>query len=239
MRQTDLRHPSEKIPLPHHEALILDLDGLLLDTEPVYWAAWRAASRALGFPEPPDELLAKMVGKAGDVVIRILHDHFGPKFNVQKFFETGRSKWLEILEEQGVRPKPGYHELMEVLRRRGLPFAVATNSQRRFAVKSLKAAGILDEIPLLVTRDQVERGKPYPDIYLKAVETLGLRPQHCLAVEDSEPGITAAYRAGCLPVLIPDCGELSPKVDEMAVTRLGSLAELAEVLLEWPSCVMS
>ncbi len=220
--------------LPRHRALILDLDGLLLDTEPIYWAAWRAGARELGCSEPPDELLSRMVGKSGEVVVQILKQHYGPDFHVQRFFEAGRKKWLEILERRGVRPKPGYRELMAAVRERALPFAVATNSQRRFALKSLEAAGILEEIPLLVSRDQVGRGKPAPDIYLKAAEALGLEPGLCLAVEDSEPGLTAAYRAGCSPVLIPDCGALSSQADRMAVARFDSLAELAEALVRWP-----
>lgn len=218
------------MPLPRYEALILDLDGLLLDTEPIYWQAWREGARALGFPEPPDRLLSQMVGKSGEVVVRLLREHYGPAFDVQAFFEAGRASWLQILERDGVRPKPGFWELMAALEARGLPFAVATNSQRRFALKSLEAAGIAEKIPLLVARDQVARGKPFPDLYLKAAETLGLPPERCLAVEDSEPGLTAAHRAGCLPVLIPDCGELSPRAFEMAIAHLPSLRELAELL---------
>ena len=137
----------------------------------------------------------------------------------------------------GIALKPGLVELLEYLALHEIPAAVATSSDREYAGFSLKAAG-LDErrFALVVTGDEVENGKPAPDIYLEALRRLGVKPARSLALEDSDAGILAAARAGMISVLVPDLKPPSPAAREAAFRVLTSLHEVVPLLIsDWPS----
>ncbi len=217
--------------LPPFRAVILDLDGLLLDTEPTYRRAWRQTAAELGF-DFTEDLARRLEGQSIDAVARILSDAFGPGFDFETFHRLSARRWHQWVEAHGIPVKPGYGRLMEVLRRRRIPYLLATNSQRRYAVKCLTLAGIAADFPVIVSRDDVTAGKPEPEIYLRACETLALPPAQCLAVEDSLPGILAAHRAGTQPVLVTD-GNLDRHGDALEnrlVARYPSLERLADCL---------
>ena len=121
---------------------------------------------------------------------------------------------------------------MAILRRYRIPYLLATNSQRRYAVKCLTLAGIAKDFPQIVSRDDVTEGKPAPDIYLQACSKLAIPPPLCLGVEDSHPGILAAYRAGTKPILIPAKTPTNSRIESLAVARFASLEQLAECIKE-------
>ena len=100
--------------------------------------------------------------------------------------------------------KPGVVELLDFLAGRGLPLAVATSAGRATAEHHLGRAGLLDRFTALATRDDVERAKPHPDVYLEAARRLGVAPERCLAFEDSNIGLEAAHAAGAMAFMVPD-----------------------------------
>lgn len=217
--------------LPMFRAVILDLDGLILDTEPTYHRAWQQTAAESGFEFTP-ELARRLEGQSIDNVARILSEAFGPDFDFETFHHLSAQRWHAWVETHGIAVKPGYRRLMAVLRRQQIPYLLATNSQRRYAVKCLVLAGIAADFPEIISRDDVTMGKPAPDIYLRACSKLGIPPSLCLAVEDSYPGILAAYRAGTKPVLIPDTNTAHGEMEKLPVARFPSLEQLAECIKE-------
>lgn len=182
--------------------VIFDMDGLMVDTEPLYQVSWQQAAQELGY-EIDDVLYARFVGRPTSACERILLDTFGSSFPLPAFQSRWPSLWRAEVERVGVALKPGLREILDVVRARRLPAAVATSSEAEFADLTLTRAGLRHEFDVVVTGDQVSRGKPAPDIYLEAAKRLGLPAKQCVAFEDSEAGIIAVRDAGMRGVLVP------------------------------------
>jgi HAD superfamily hydrolase (TIGR01509 family) len=205
------------------DAVVLDMDGTLLDTEGAYRAAFMAAAAALG-QEVPDAFYATLVGISSRERGALIRARFGPDFPWEDCLLDYRARKARLLE--GPLPtKPGAVELLEELTARKLPCAVATSASRRTALAALGRAGLLESIATLVTRDDVSAGKPHPALFLRAAAELGAMPARCMAVEDSPPGVAAAQAAGMRVVMVPDA------VPPSAVPRSAGLT-VAESLLD-------
>ncbi len=214
--------------LPPFRAVVLDLDGLLLDTEASYLRAWRRAAEDLGFALD-DDLAVRLSGQAIDRIAQILQQTFGPRFDFDRFHRLSAAIWRRQVETEGIATRPGYAALMATLQHHGIPYLVATNSRRPYAQKCLALAGIEADVPGLVSRDEVEAGKPAPEIYQLACERLGQAPRDCLAVEDSHTGLLAAARAGTRPVWIP-AAHRPAAATGLAVAIFDTLEQLADAL---------
>jgi HAD superfamily hydrolase (TIGR01509 family) len=169
------------------EAALFDMDGLLLDTEVLYIEAMQQAARSLG-REMALDFCHSMVGVPARECTLMIEAYYGQGFSIEEF----RGRFYQLLHgllDAGIPLKPGVVELLDFLAGRGLPLAVATSSERRTAERHLSHAGLLDRFTALVTRDDVERPKPHPDIYLEAARRLGAAPERCIAFEDSNIGL--------------------------------------------------
>jgi len=215
--------------LPAFDAVILDLDGLILDTESTYWRAWQSAAEGLGFELHP-ELFQKLSGQSIDQVARILTATFGDSFDFPRFHELSTQLWHDWVTTHGIDILPGYERFISILRQHGIPYLLATNSQRRYAEQCLRLAGIPDHFPEMISRDNVSQGKPAPDIYLRAAEALSLPPSRCLAIEDSYPGILSASRANTLPVWIPGLSAPAREMESLLTAHFDTLDELATAI---------
>ena len=185
------------------KGVLFDMDGIVLDTEKLYTRFWAEAAQALGFPMTIEMGLGmrSLSSAAGE---RQLKAYLGEEVDYQQV----RNKRIELMnafiEEHGVEIKPGIHELLEFLKEQGIKTSIATSSPLDRTKKYLSQVGLVNDFDELVSGQMVEHGKPEPDIYLYAASKLGLRPEECLVLEDSPTGILAAFRAGCIPVMIPD-----------------------------------
>jgi len=211
------------------EAVVLDMDGLMLDTEFIYQRAWQRAAAELGF-DLEDGFYLTLIGRTTTDGEAALRERFGEQFPVARFNERWTQLWHAHVVEQGIPTKPGLHEFLALLEEHRIPFAIATSSDREYATFSLRAAQLESRSHCLVTGDQVERGKPAPDIYLEAARRLGVDPSGCLALEDSEAGIVAAVSAGMYTVMIPDLKAPSEQARCAAWTVLASLHEAVELV---------
>ena len=207
------------------EGALFDMDGLLLDTEAVYIEALQAAARSLG-REMPLSLCHSTVGVPGSERTAMIEQHYGEGFSMADF-RTHFSVHVRGLLDAGVPLKPGALELLDFLAGRGLPLAVATSARRVTAETNLAKAGLLGRFKALATRDDVERTKPAPDLYLEAARRLGVAPRQCVAVEDSSIGILAAHAAGMRALMVVD---ILPPTDEARARCLHVAADLHEVL---------
>ena len=184
-------------------AVLLDMDGTLLDTERVYLASLIAALDACGYTDDILTLGHSMVGMPASDCEAMLLDRYGVHFPLADLNAAFSSKRDEIFLA-GIPLKRGAMGLLDALHGHGYPMAIVTSSSRRTAEEHLTLAGIRGRFDAVLTRDDVERGKPSPDLYLLGAEQLGFSPASCLAIEDSNPGVTAALAAGAITIMVPD-----------------------------------
>ena len=190
----------EKSPV---RGVLFDVDGVILDTECLYSRFWMEACHFYGFPmTKAQSLQMRSLNKtAGQEKLRAL---FGPAAD----YTAIRQKRIELMdafvEKEGVAAKPGIYTLLDALDERGIPCAITSSSPQQRLESYLTPLNLYHRFKKVISGYDVPRGKPEPDIYLRGAAELGLPPETCLALEDSPAGILSAYRAGCLPVLIPD-----------------------------------
>ena len=134
------------------------------------------------------------------------------------------------IREHGVEPKPGIWELMDCLDARGIPAAITSSSPVSRIREYLTPLGLYHRFAKICSGHDVPNGKPAPDIYLHGAAQLGLRPEECLALEDSPTGILSAYRAGCLPVMIPDLDQPGEETLSLLYARADSLTNIIGLL---------
>ena len=207
------------------DALVFDMDGLLLDTEVLARRALREAGRELGI-DIPEALSAAMIGVAADGCRVLLVEHHGEAVPAEQLFAASAQRLEAQVAAGALRVKPGVPEILDRAERLRLPKAVATSTGRAKALRHLRAVGIDARFDAIVTRDDVARGKPHPDLYLHAARALRVDPARGLALEDSYNGVRAARAAGMAVVMVPD---LLPPTPEMAALAQAIVADLHAV----------
>ena len=156
------------------KAVVFDMDGLLLDTETFYKMAWQQAASDLGF-ELNDDAYATLVGRPNDACEGELRRRFGAEFPMPSFRARWSDLWREAVETRGIPAKPGLEALLAFVEARGISRAIATSSDAHYTELSLRKAGLAGRFEVIVTGDQIARGKPAPDIYLEAARRVGTR----------------------------------------------------------------
>lgn len=208
-------------------AVIFDMDGLMVDTEPMYQVSWQRAAQELGY-EIDEVLYARFVGRPTRACEAILVEQFGEAFPLSAFQARWPDLWRSEVERCGIALKPGLTEMLDYLTGR-LPLAVATSSEAEYAELTLGRAGIRDRFQVVVSGDQVSRGKPEPDIYLETAQRLRIPASECVALEDSEAGIRSVRSAGMVGVLVPHW-PASPEARQAATRVAASLHEARDIL---------
>ncbi len=212
------------------EAVLFDMDGLLIGTEAVYMEAMQAATRSMGV-EMPLAFCHSMIGIPSPKCRVMIRNFYGPDFRVD-LFDQGVDVHVHAALDAHMPVKPGAVEILDFLGERGLPLAVATSSSRKTTERHLGKAGLLERFRAIATRNDVERGKPHPDLYLEAARRLGVPPAHCIAFEDSNTGLTAAHAAGTMAIMVPDILPPTPEVRAKCLTVLPDLHEALRLLRE-------
>lgn len=212
---------------PH--AVILDMDGLLLDTERVALATFLAAASELAIGGATRELFTTFIGKNWKTTQTLLRDAVGTS-DAHRLVESWKITFEDRVGSGEIPTKTGAGELLSFLRNRGLPFALATSTARDLTLSQLRATGLISHFATMVTGDEVAHGKPSPDIYLLAAGRLGVDPSVCLALEDSPPGVEAAHRAGMRVIMVPDLIHPDPKTAGLTERVCRDLIEVRNFL---------
>jgi len=180
-------------------AFLFDLDGTLVDSVYQHVLAWREALESLGI-ELAVWRIHRRIGMSGGLLVNALLRETGRQVSNEQAESLQRSHAEAYARLAGqVRPLPGAKELLALLTKEGVPWAIATSGKSEFTKKSLQSLGVGPEVPI-ITRDQVERAKPDPDLFLAAAERLNVDIRQSLVVGDSVWDLLAAQRARTLGI---------------------------------------
>jgi HAD superfamily hydrolase (TIGR01509 family) len=209
------------------QALIFDFDGLIVDTEWPDFQVWQEICQEYGV-ELTMETWAPCIGTNSALSkfepYVYLAERAGRSLDREEIYARIRQRHTTLLEEQPVLP--GVEALIGEAKRRGMGLAVASSSPRQWVAGHLSRLGLLEHFDSLTCGDEVAHVKPYPEIYLRALEKLGVQAEQAIALEDSLNGMLAAQRAGIFCVLVPNrLTQLLPF--EQVDLRLNSLADLS------------
>jgi len=211
------------------KAVIFDLDGTVLDTEKLLVKYWCQAADEAGFPMRREHAL-QLRSLAAKYAAPLMKTWFGGECDYQALRKRRMKLMAEHIERYGLEVKPGIPELLEYLGKKGLKRAVATATDLTRASDYLKQVGLFDRFDRIISAHMVENGKPKPDVYIYAVEQLGLTPAECIAVEDSPNGVLSASSAGCKTIMIPDLSEPDEQLEALLYAKCANPVELIELL---------
>lgn len=184
------------------DAVIFDMDGLMLDTERI--AKWTFIETCADFDLAFDEAVyASCVGSNLTRTANILENHF-TGFKRKAFMGHWNEKYVENAILKPVPVKNGVKAFLTYLKKSAIPCAVASSTPEVNALRKLENAGLLDFFSALAFGDQVTDSKPHPEIYLTAAARLNVNPERCAALEDSDNGVRAAVNANMLVFQVPD-----------------------------------
>jgi pseudouridine 5'-phosphatase len=196
----------------------LDMDGLLFDTESLYWQVGTAVLGRRGH-QFTRILQQRMMGRVGVAALQEMVDHHSLDDSAQTLLDESEAIYEQLIVG-GVPPMPGLAGLIETLQLHGVPFGVATSSQRKFAEKILGAMPWYSQLQFLLTGNDVQYGKPHPEIYLRAAAALDLSPGNMLVLEDSGNGSAAGVAAGAVVISVPnECTHDHPFPNVHAIAR--------------------
>ena len=210
------------------QAIVFDMDGLLLDTERIALATFEDACRRHDVVVER-AVYERCIGTSVQGTRAIMEEVLG----VDVYERVGR-EWFQLYEArvltQAVDLKVGARELLDLTKRVGVPMALATSTATAIAKTKLALAGLDSYFVAIVGGDAVMRAKPDPESYLTAARSLGVSAQRCWAVEDSDNGVRAAHAAGFFVFQVPDLVQPSADVRRLGHHVVVTLHDVAELL---------
>ena len=207
--------------------VIFDMDGLMFDTERLATVLWNQVGDELRI-DMTEEFLDSFRGQNPTAIRNAFLQRFGREFDFDGCM--GRKDELQhrYIEEKGVPLKEGLPELLEYLKGQDIRMAVATSTQQSLAEKMLKIAGVYEYFDAVAYGNKVKRSKPFPDIFQKAAEDLGVPMRECLVLEDSISGVQAGKAAGGYIIHIPDVVVVPEEVKDGITAELRSLRDVID-----------
>ena len=206
---------------------IFDLDGLMVDSEPLAFRAWQISLSPFG-AELTSLQYKHLIGLSRRVVLDYIIEQTGINLSSEELDELFNSNLFSLIDSGQLQLMPGLLPMLDELAGRGYRLGIASNSPAHYVQRILTSAGIADRFACMVSAEEVTRGKPAPDVYLEAARRLGIAPACTLAFEDSPSGVQAARSAGMYCVFVPN-----PDIDPV------SLGEGVEVFPSLSDCLAS
>lgn len=209
--------------------IIFDMDGILIDSERQSNEGWLWAAGQLGV-DMPMWLIDSFKGAPAELCCKFFDDYYKGVIDYWEAKELRTQHVYKIRETEGIPVKKGVKDIFEYIRNNGLKCAVATSTRRESAEKTLHEIGVWDYLDAVVYGDEVERGKPEPDIFFRAAKAIGVNPSEAVVVEDSINGIKAGYAAGMRVVHIPDTIAIDDDIRKLTYMVCDDLNGLIDVV---------
>lgn len=209
--------------------IIFDMDGVLIDSERRSFKCFEEVFKEYNY-RIDKEFYLKLIGRNVNSIKEIMMKEYGEDFPFDDIYKKKAQMALEITNRDGVIIKPGVHKLLDYLKERAYKVAVATSTRRERALELLEEAKIKDKVNFIVCGDEVKNSKPNPEIFLKAAKGLGIEPEKCAVIEDSDAGITAAHAAKMKGIHVPDMKELEDYTKILAFKVCKNLTEVKDYL---------
>lgn len=209
-----------------YDAVVFDMDGVIFDSERAVMQCWKELAEKYQIPDIEQAVLS-CTGTTMKRTREIMLETYGADFPYDTYAKESSAIYHSRYDGGRLPMKPGVVELLTFLKEEGKKIALASSTRRQTVTNQLRDAGILDFFDQVICGDMVERSKPAPDIFLKACETLGVKPERAYAIEDSYNGIRAAHAGKLHPIMVPD---LLPETAEMQEKVEVVLPDLLEVI---------
>jgi HAD superfamily hydrolase (TIGR01509 family) len=190
-------------------AALFDMDGVIIDSEPLHKRVVEAMAKELGCSITDEEYDAQ-VGRPPEEHMRVVKHKCGLDRSVDELTDERMDRYREFVKTHRVDPPPGMRKLLSELAGAGVALALCTSNREATAHVVMEKFGISGMFSAVVTSSGVSKGKPDPEIFLAGARSLGVAPADCLVVEDSENGVLAAHRAGmkCVGFANPNSGNM-------------------------------
>ena len=213
------------------KAVVFDMDGVIFDSEKLYRKHWMITGKEYGIPEPEMKELCNLIaGSSKERNAKLMKSRFGEDFDYDTFRGKTMTRMDQEIAENGVELKPGVLELFQYLKENGYQIGLATSTIEERAKKNLTNAGIIDYFDYIVYGGIVPNGKPAPDIYLRACEKLGVKPEEAIGVEDSINGVKSSAAAGLYTIMVVDLIEPTEEIRPLADQIYDSLFDIRDLL---------
>ncbi|MFF5477905.1 HAD family hydrolase [Streptomyces sp. NPDC012935] len=183
-------------------SVIFDLDGTLVDSEPNYYEAGRQVLAEHGVPDFTWSDHERYVGISTLETVTLWKREYGLRASVDELLAAKNRRYLH-LARAATRAYPEMRKFVELLSTEGVRLAVASGSSLEAITAILSGTGLDAHLRSVVSADEVDRGKPAPDVFLEAARRLGVTPDDCVVVEDAAPGAAAAHAAGMRCIAVP------------------------------------
>ncbi len=213
------------------KAIIFDMDGLMIDSEHVTFQGYQNIMGDMGLTID-ETFYVSLLGKPVPGIYQRFHEVYGEDFPIETVIGQVHQYMADLFETEGVPLKPGLLELLSYLKENNYLTIVATSSNRDRVDHILDLAHITNLFDDSICGDEVSKGKPDPEVFLKACEKLAVTPEEALVLEDSESGILASWRAHIPVLCIPDMKYPEPEYAEKATKILKDLNEVITYLKE-------
>lgn len=211
------------------KAVIFDMDGLMIDSERVTFECYQEVLKDMNLTMD-EEFYKTLLGKPTKGIHQRFYDGYGNNFPIADVMKKVHAMMAERFEKEGVPVKKGLVSLLQYLKENSYKTIVATSSNRDRVDKILKQAGITEYFDDSICGDEVTKGKPDPEIFLKACQKLGVSTDEAIVLEDSEAGIQAGSTAGIRVICVPDMKYPEKQYEEKAYRILSDLNEVKEFL---------
>ncbi|MCP3682468.1 MAG: HAD family phosphatase [bacterium] len=182
------------------KAIMFDMDGLLVNSEPIHHKAWEFIFNQEGL-ELSEEDYPKFIGGSNESVAEYLIEHSETERSVEELCKVKKEKYLSLLNN--ITLMQGAKELLDNAKKENIKLLLTTSTKKDEALAVLGSAGLKDCFDDIVFGDEVEKVKPNPDIYLAAIKKSGFPTENCIAIEDSGAGVAAATSAGLKCIAVP------------------------------------
>ena len=210
--------------------VIFDMDGTILDTERFCFRCHQEWFQGLGYSFTED-IYRQIIGCTLESSITVLKEFFPDDLDYDRIF-----KQVEALEDkklsEGARIeiKEGYFALRDYLQKQNITMILGTSTYREKAIKRLKQSGIFEDFAFILCGDEVEHGKPAPDIYARILERMKISPQESIAIEDSANGVKSAAAAGLSVIMVPDMVPASDEIEKLLLAQKENLEAVIDVI---------